>query len=306
MTSSLAFVIHFHQPVGNLDDVVRHATERCYRPFLELLDRHPSMRMTLHYSGCLLEWLEANEPDVTQTIRRLSERDQIELMTGGFYEPVLAALPHTDQVGQIEMLTKHLRDGYLADPTGLWLTERVWEQDVVPALLDAGVRYTVVDDTMFHGVGVTDDDLTGAFVTEQDGRPLLLYAGDRRLRYLIPYRKVERVIEHVTGDDRLYVYADDGEKFGEWPDTHERVYGEGWLEYLFTALEEADGVTMVTLGEHAREAVPVGRVYLPSSSYDEMMTWALPPEPRLKLGKARRALEKEDPEGLLPFLRGAP
>ncbi|HET7482846.1 MAG TPA: alpha-amylase/4-alpha-glucanotransferase domain-containing protein, partial [Actinomycetota bacterium] len=193
-----------------------------------------------------------------------------------------------------------------ADPTGLWLTERVWEQDVVPALLDAGVRYTVVDDTMFHGVGVTDEDLTGAFVTEQDGRPLLLYAGDRRLRYLIPYRKVARVIEHVTGDDRLYVYADDGEKFGEWPDTHERVYGEGWLESLFTALEEADGVTMVTLGEHAREAVPVGRVYLPSSSYDEMMTWALPPEPRLKLGKARRALEKEDPEGLLPFLRGAP
>ena len=308
MTSSLAFVIHFHQPVGNLDDVVRHATERCYRPFLELLEEHPDIRMTLHYSGCLLEWLEEHEPDVTQTIRRLSERDQIELMTGGFYEPVLAALPHRDQVGQIEMLTTHLQREYLAEPSGLWLTERVWEQDVVPGLIDAGVRYTVVDDTMFHSVGLEDEDLTGPFVTEQDGRPLLVYAGDRRLRYLIPYKKVSKVIDHVTsGEDRLFVYADDGEKFGEWPDTYERVYDKGWLSDLFGALTDAsDRISMITLGEHARDARPVGRVYLPSSSYDEMMTWALPAEPRLRLGKARRELQKEDPDRLLPFLRGAP
>ena len=306
---ALALVIHFHQPVGNLDSVVRHATDRCYRPFLEVLARHPEIRMTLHYSGCLLEWLEANEPDVTRTLRELSEKGQIELMTGGFYEPVLAALPHADQVGQIEMLSNHLRDGYQAEPTGLWLTERVWEQDVVPALVDAGVRYTVLDDTMFHSVGIADEDLTGPFVTEHDGRPLLVYAGDRQLRYLIPYKRVERVIHYLEGSegDRLFVYADDGEKFGEWPETFERVYEKGWLESFFTTLEEAgDWLELTTLGEHSESAPPKGRVYLPSSSYDEMMTWALPSDARLTLGKVRRELQNEDPQGLLPFLRGAP
>lgn len=307
--TSLALVIHFHQPVGNLDSVVRNATDRCYRPFLEVLSAHPDIRMTLHYSGCLLEWLEANAPDVPRTLRRLSESGQIELMTGGFYEPVLAALPRVDQVGQIEMLSDHLRTEYRAEPSGLWLTERVWEQDVVPALVDAGVRYTVLDDTMFHSVGVADEDLTGAFVTEHDGRPLLVYAGDRQLRYLIPYKRVDRVIHYLEGSpgNRIFVYADDGEKFGEWPDTFERVYEKGWLEQFFTALsEQRDWLQLTTLGEHAADAVPRGRVYLPSSSYDEMMTWALPSSARLTLGKLKRELQKEDPHGLLPFLRGAP
>ena len=306
---SLALVIHFHQPVGNLDSVVRNATDRCYRPFLKVLQQHPGVKMTLHYSGCLLEWLEANAEDVTRTLRTLSERGQIELMTGGFYEPVLAALPHADQVGQIEMLSKHLHDVYAAEPTGLWLTERVWEQDVVSSLVDAGVRYTVLDDTMFHSVGVADEDLTGPFVTEHDGRPLLVYAGDRQLRYLIPYKRVERVIHYLEGgpSDRLYVYADDGEKFGEWPDTYERVYEKGWLNEFLTALsEQASWLELTTLGDHAAAADPKGRVYLPSSSYDEMMTWALPSDARLTLGKVRRELQKEDPHGLLPFLRGAP
>ena len=303
----LALVIHFHQPVGNLDAVVRNATDRCYRPFLEVLERHPDVKMTLHYSGCLLEWLEANAADVTDTIRNLSERGQIEMMTGGFYEPVLAALPHRDRIGQIKMLTDHLANDYGADATGLWLTERVWEQDVVGAITEAKVRYTVVDDTMFHSVGITDEELTGPFVTDHDSGPLLVYAGDRRLRYLIPYKKVERALSYVQEgvNDRLFVYADDGEKFGEWPDTFERVYEGGWLDSFLTSLSESD-IEIVTLGEHAAGADPRGRVYLPSSSYDEMMTWALPAAARLTVGKARRELAKDDPEGLLPFVRGAP
>ena len=307
MTRKLALVIHFHQPVGNLDVVVQHATDRCYRPFIETLADYPDLKMTLHYSGCLLEWLEANASDVTEMITALSARGQIELMTGGFYEPILAALPGRDQLGQIRMLTEHLAHHYGADATGLWLTERVWEQDVVGAIAASGARYTVVDDTMFHSVGIGDDALTGPFVTDHDGRTVLVYAGDRRLRYLIPYKKLERITNYLqTGPhDRLFVYADDGEKFGEWPDTYERVYTDGWLGSFFEALIAGE-TEIVTLGEHAAGAQPRGRVYLPSSSYDEMMTWALPPAARLTVGKARRNLQKNDPEGLLPFVRGAP
>ena len=311
-STKLALVIHFHQPVGNLDDVVQAATDRCYRPFLELLAEYPDVRMSLHFSGCLLEWLEANASDVTLGLRELVEREQVELLTGGFYEPVLAALPHRDRVGQIDLLSKHLRQEYRAEPTGAWLTERVWEQDVVGALTEAGVHYTLIDDTMFHAVGIGDSELGGAFVTEHEGRPLLVYAGDRELRYLIPYKKLERVFDHLrlaekTGPERLFVYGDDGEKFGEWPDTYERVYENKWLARFFEELiAQKDWLELVKLGDHARTAVPRDRVYLPSSSYHEMMTWALPTDARLKLGRARRSLQDDDPHEVLPFLLGAP
>lgn len=307
--SSLALVVHFHQPVGNLDAVVARATERCYLPFLETLERSEHVRMTLHYSGCLLEWLEANAPLVTDKLAALVASGRVELMTGGLYEPVLAALPPADRVGQIRALSARLRADYGTEATGLWLTERVWEPELAGSLLDAGVVYTVLDDTMFHAVGIGDEALTGAFVTEQDGRPLLVYAGDRQLRYLIPYKRVQRVVDYLRGSSRgrLFVYADDGEKLGEWPGTYERVYADGWLEAFFEELgPKGADVPLVTLGEHAATATPVGRVYLPSSSYDEMMKWALPNQARLALGKVRRKLERDDPEGALAFTRGAP
>lgn len=302
----LALVIHFHQPVGNLDEVVEQATDRCYRPFLERLEKHRQVKLTLHYSGCLLEWLEERAPDVIDRLTRLVKSGRVELMTGGFYEPILAALPHRDQVGQIRMLTEHLAARFNAEPVGLWLTERVWEPDVVPALIDAGARYTVLDDTMFHSVGIGDEQLRGPFVTEHGGQPLLVYPNDRQLRYLLPWKSVERVMEYLDGSDGLHVYADDGEKFGEWPDTHQRVYENGWLDDFFAALSSRDDIELVRLGDHARTAIPAGRVYLPSSSYDEMMTWALPTEARLTVGKLRRQLQESDSEGALPFTRGAP
>jgi alpha-amylase len=307
MANQLALVIHFHQPVGNLDSVVRKATERCYRPFLETLADFEDLPITLHFSGCLLEWIEEHESDLATTLRDLVERGQVELMTGGFYEPVLAALPDRDRVGQIEMMSSHLRDRYDASASGLWLTERVWESDVIPALVDAKVHYTVIDDTIFHSVGITDDHLTGPFTTEHDGRPILVYAGDRNLRYSIPYKGVDEIVAYIaSGDDRLYVYADDGEKFGEWPDTYERAHEEGWLRSFFETISTNDDIELVRLGDHAKTATPVGLVYLPSSSYDEMMTWALPSKARLTVGRLRKKLRDHDPEGALPFLKGAP
>ncbi len=299
--SRLALAVHFHQPVGNLDTVVRKATDRCYRPFLEVLGRHEDILATLHYSGCLLEWLETNAPDVTEMLSDLVSLGRVELMTGGFYEPILAALPERDRVGQVRLLTHHLERVYGAVPTGAWLTERVWEQDVVGSLVEAGVRWTVIDDTIFHAAGVVDADLTGPFVTDHNGAPLLVYPGDRSLRYLIPYKRVDRVIDHIKSQpQKLWVYADDGEKFGEWPDTYERVYEGGWLDEFFFALEDEEGIETVFLGRDE----PRGRVYPPSASYDEMMTWALPTDARITLDKLRRGLQAEDPKGALPFTRG--
>lgn len=302
---AFAPVVHFHQPVGNLDSVVRRATDLCYRPFVDALAAHPAIKVSLHYSGCLLEWLEDHEPALLDDLAVLVGRGQVELMTGGFYEPVLAALPERDRVGQIIKLTTYLTERFGAQPRGAWLTERVWEQDVTAALIDAGVTYTVVDDTMFFAVGVPDDALTGPFVTDDGHRPLLVFAGDRRLRYTIPYNPVADVLGHLADPRRLYVYADDGEKFGEWPGTHERVIVNGWLERFFAALSSSQHVRTVHLAEAATKP-PAGRVYLGSSSYDEMMRWALPAAARLRLAAIRHRLELDDPDGELDFLTGAP
>src|SRR5205085_1230160 len=69
------------------------------------LYRHPEVKATLHFSGPLLDWLEGNRPDVIGDLADLVKRGQIELLSGGYYEPILVGVPRRDAVGQIRALT---------------------------------------------------------------------------------------------------------------------------------------------------------------------------------------------------------
>ena len=81
---SFCFGIHTHQPVGNFDHVLVEATERAYRPFLERLDARPEVRLSVHCTGSLLEWLRERSPRTFDLLGSLAARGQIELLTGGF------------------------------------------------------------------------------------------------------------------------------------------------------------------------------------------------------------------------------
>ena len=98
---SLALAIHNHQPVGNFGWVFADVYEQAYAPMLDALDRHPGVRLALHYTGPLLDWIRAERPEFLERLRALVERGQVELLGGGYYEPVLASLPERDRVGQL-------------------------------------------------------------------------------------------------------------------------------------------------------------------------------------------------------------
>ena len=63
----------------------------------------------LHYTGPLLEWLRGRAARVPRAPRaRSSTRGQVELLGGGYYEPVLASLPERDRVGQLTRMADEL------------------------------------------------------------------------------------------------------------------------------------------------------------------------------------------------------
>src|SRR3954464_12988673 len=80
---SLCLVFHNHQPVGNFGWVFRDLWDHSYEPMLAALEARPTFRAGLHYSGPLLDWMEAEEPDSIQRIRELVEREQVELLGSG-------------------------------------------------------------------------------------------------------------------------------------------------------------------------------------------------------------------------------
>jgi len=308
---TLSLVIHNHQPVGNFDFVFAEATERAYDPMLEALEHHPAVRLALHYTGPLLDWLTANRPDHLERLRGLVTRGQVELLTGAYYEPILVVIPDADKVGQIRKMTRFLRETFGCEATGVWLAERVWEPHLPKPLVEAGVRYALLDDTHFKMVGLTDDDLFGPYVTEEQGHSLTVFGNSMYLRYAIPWHPVEDVIGWLRQQANAHpggvaVMGDDGEKFGLWPSTWEHCWGEGaWMERFFAALEANAGwLETCPPGKGAAERVSLGRVYLPCASYEEMMHWALPPDDFTRLARIRRELQEQHRDDVLRFVKG--
>ncbi len=308
---SLALAIHNHQPVGNFGWVFAEVYDQAYLPMLEVLERHPGVRVSLHYTGPLLQWLQAERPEFIDRLRALVARDQVEILGGGYYEPVLASLPERDRIGQLLRMGDELEGLFGRRPSGAWLAERVWEPDLPTSVVAGGYGWTILDDAHFRAAAIREEDLWGPYTTEDQGRLLTVFGTEQGLRYRIPFRDVEEVIDylrvHATEDgSRVGMMGDDGEKFGAWPTTWEHCWGKSrWVERFLEALEaNASWLTTVTPSAWLAEHRPIGRVYVPTGSYAEMGEWALPADESLIFAKVLHAAQAADrPEAR--WLRGA-
>jgi 4-alpha-glucanotransferase len=307
-TFHLVLLIHAHQPVGNFDSVFERVYQQSYLPFVEQLERHPAVRLGLHYSGCLLEWIEEHHPEYMEKLRQLVERRQVEMVGGGYYEPILVSIPPADQAEQLRRLNDYLARHFGQTPTGAWLTERVWEPQLPSVLATGGLSYTVVDDVHFQSAGFEIDQLHGAFVAEDAGYPVQVLPSLKLLRYLVPFHAPEETIDFLREraarqPGGMAAMGDDCEKFGGWPGTYDLCYRNGWLERFFTALEGAsDWLAITPPGEYVATHAPLGRADLPTASYPEMMEWVLPTASRRRFHALTH--EFRDRPDVMRFLRG--
>ena len=115
----LALLIHAHQPSGNFGFVFKKAYERCYLPFVEQLEKHPGVHVGLHYSGPLLTWIEENRPDYFTRLNVLVGTGQVEMVGGGFYEPILVSIPPEDQREQLTQLSNYLEKRFGRRPSAI-------------------------------------------------------------------------------------------------------------------------------------------------------------------------------------------
>lgn len=295
----LGLAIHNHQPLGNFPWVFEEAYQHAYLPMVKALERHPAIRISMHYSGCLIDWLEQAHPDFFCRLAELVKRGQVEVVSGAYYEPILPSIPDADKLGQIAKMNNFVNQRFGLKPSGMWLAERVWEPHLAKSLAEAGIEWTLVDDIAFRSVGLDYKELFGYYITEEQGRSVKVFPISKQLRYSIPWHDVERVIEYLREqaseeEVRIAILGDDGEKFGVWPKTYEHCWVKQWVDRFFTTVEDnQDWLHVVPLGEFASRFLPRGGIYLPCASYDEMLEWSLPAEKSWEFTNLKHRLEAE-------------
>ncbi len=313
MNPSVRFclVLHNHQPVGNFDGVFEQAYQDSYLPFLDVFEPYEHLNISLHTSGPLMKWLAENHAEYIDRLSALVAAGRVEILGGAFYEPILTMIPSRDRIGQITRYSQWLKEKLGAEINGMWIPERVWEQNLTADLASSDIQYTILDDYHFKNAGLTEEQLNGFYVTEEEGRLLRVFPGSEQLRYLIPFRPPGETIEHLREIAENYsgavaVFGDDGEKFGTWPDTKKHVYDEGWLRNFFDLLtENRNWLHTTTLQESVTNTRPVGKIYLPDGSYREMTEWALPVPQQLAYDEVTHQMhDHEQWSEMQKFIRG--
>ncbi|MFX0135946.1 MAG: alpha-amylase/4-alpha-glucanotransferase domain-containing protein [Candidatus Hodarchaeota archaeon] len=317
----LPIVFHFHQPVDNFLWVFEDVYKKSYEPLIDNIFQFPDIKVTLHFSGNLLEWLLKNKSEFIEKLKKMATRNQIEIIGGGYYEPIFAIIPYRDKIAQIKKLSDLIKSEFGLEVEGAWLSERVWEPDYPSFLNDAGLKYVIVDDNHFRSTGITEEGTLYSYITEDEGKTLRIFPINEELRYLTPWKPTYYSIDYLRKmadeiGNRVALLISDAEKMGVWGTTHQICYVEGqghedgdqgkpFIPAFFQQIIDNTWIKSITLSEYMERFPAKNLVYLPTASYDKMEEWVLPTEIRKNFKKIRKALkDDEENKETYQFLRG--
>jgi alpha-amylase len=318
---------HAHQPLDNFDWVIEEIYNKSYQPLLEAIERHEKINVDFHFSGALLEWLLKHKPNYLERLAKLVKSNRISILGGGFYEPILSMIPEIDRHKQLTLMMDWWQDNFDVKTYGAWLAERVWEPSLAETLHDANIDFIMIDDNHIRSAGYSDDQLLSTFITEDQGKELIVVPISEKIRYLTPWKPVEKSENYLksvfeSSIDPLVVSFDDAEKMGAWPgqdggkNTYKICYQEGftgrpWIdEYFELPIQNSSWIESCHIYEYLKSFPSKGLVYMPSSSYDKMGVWSLPTDSRRNLESLHRRLRTDefspnDTKNLKQFLKGS-
>lgn len=134
--------MHNDLPYSASDALYEQSYQGAWRPFLSGLYKFASIKSVVHFSGTIFAWLEENHPEYMYLLTEMVRRGQVELLGGGFYNPLAALVSSQDMTGQVEALSAFIRKTIGKRPLGAWLYEYSWTSSLPAVLQNSKIQYT--------------------------------------------------------------------------------------------------------------------------------------------------------------------
>ena len=309
----LVLLIHAHQPVGNFEDVL----ERCLRAIVFAFRRSAraaslhSHRPALFRARC---WngSSARIPNISNGCASWSRSGQVEIVGGGFYEPILIAIPPEDRHAQITRLADYIEKHFeRAAARSVACRARLGAADSFVLLRRRAWNTRWWTTTIFSARDSNSNNSTVIIMAEDQGHTVKVLPGLKALRYLIPFRDAER---DYAISSRRRGRRTSGRRSRPWATTWKNSVSGPALTSIatrtdgsknfFSALEKNSRLAgnLPLRRTRSPSRTPLGRADLPTASYTEMMEWALPTPARNRFhGLCEEFASRPE---CLPFLRG--
>ncbi|MDR0597623.1 MAG: DUF1926 domain-containing protein [Treponema sp.] len=265
MKDGLSIILgsHNHIPYGAGDEDGEYIYAARLKPFIQTLNQFPKIPAVIHYSGTLLTWLEANHPELISILEGLIARKQVEILGGGFYEPMMPLLPYNDKVGQIELLTAYLRKKFGKRPQGCWIPQAAWEQHLVSVLDACGMSYTFLEESYFIAAGFSGAGPCAPCISENQGKITVVFPLSARLRDAFADRDaaqvLDRLMQNAGSENALITVFPERLFSGENGEPAEVSYSR-----FFESLSRVSGaVEFTTPGKYYKSLGQLRKAYFP-------------------------------------------
>ena len=289
-----ALGLHMHQPPGNLRLLIdgnpweAEQIVRCYERPLRYADLYRDVaHLHIGFSGVLLEQLLDRQVvdryrhilDIPEMLDRYARAENIELIGMGYCHPIFPLIPRSDWPEQLERGCEVIERAFGRTPRGFWPPEMAFTMEMIPALVEAGYDYVVVD-----GVHVLPEDgipdVFRPYLACHDGVCIVVVPRDRDVSNAqqsgLDATWFQNEVRWRVGgsarpqEPRLVTTWSDGENGGWFRQTHE---GTGFFGHYFSPyMEHFRGgeypVTPVSIGDYLRDHPPVAQAQVQAGAWN--------------------------------------
>ncbi|HCG62268.1 MAG TPA: hypothetical protein DHV69_02780 [Sphaerochaeta sp.] len=162
--------------------LLERALTDAYKPLLTYIYKHPELHIHVYIPGSILEWFEQNHPEMNMLIADLVKKEQVELTTGPYQQPVLQVVPGKDRSSQLESTTTFIRKRFGKRARTAWFYNQIWNPSFVSTMgmgmLD---RLLISSYDRLHGIQVA----TEPFVMQDLGKTIEVFPFDDRIDALV-------------------------------------------------------------------------------------------------------------------------
>lgn len=134
---------------GQIDDleIFEKDFQSVYKPLIKFLYNNPNFHFSLLLNGPQIAFLKKRRNEFITLLKEMVERKQIEIIGGGYYNPILPLLLPIDRNSQIDMLSTEIRQITGQRPRGISLFNDCWDSSLVTNLQNCGIEYTLLNST---------------------------------------------------------------------------------------------------------------------------------------------------------------
>ena len=249
--------LHLYQPPTQSKEIVDQIVKESYARIPQLMRQYPRLRLTMNFSGSLLELMETHGyHSILDEYREFVEAGRIELVGSAMYHPILTFFSEEEIRRQITLHTEISQRifGNSYKPKGFYIPEMAYSKKVADIIYSLGFEWTILDE--IH-ISKHKPDNSVRHVIAHNGLRVLF-----RNRSFSKSFPPESIIEHRDEiDGQTLIIAHDGELYGHWHKDDHGYYKKAFTDptiFMQTVSEYMDSLDqekITTLREASWESL---------------------------------------------------